>query len=246
MSVPDCCLKSFKWEGTPVGRVGTLAANDSYITGDNPDAAVLFIHDLLGWTFPNARLLADHYAKEANATVYVPDFFGGWVVPFEPVLNGRFHELDMETFRENNGRESREAEIFACARALREKYQKVGAVGFCYGGWAVFRLGANEHQPPLVDCITAGHPSLLTKEDIDGVAVPTQMLAPEVDSQYTPELKSYTFETLLKAGVPFDYQHLPGVEHACLVRGDPGKSGEREAMARGKDAAVSWMEQYLH
>ncbi|KGY15752.1 hypothetical protein PABG_11410 [Paracoccidioides brasiliensis Pb03] len=37
----------------------------------------------------------------------------------------------------NNSREIREPEIFACAKALRQKsYKKVGAIGFCYGGWA--------------------------------------------------------------------------------------------------------------
>lgn len=28
-----------------------------------------------GWTLNNARLLADHYAKEADATVYLPDLY---------------------------------------------------------------------------------------------------------------------------------------------------------------------------
>ncbi|KAH1605294.1 hypothetical protein KXX21_003450 [Aspergillus fumigatus] len=65
------------------GRTAKLAKNDVYIVGDNPDVAIIIIHDLLGWTFPNVRLLADHYAREANATVYIPDFFGGEVLPME-------------------------------------------------------------------------------------------------------------------------------------------------------------------
>ncbi|GJC83617.1 hydrolase tropI [Colletotrichum liriopes] len=246
MTIPSCCLKAFEWDGTPTGQTDKLAGNDVYITGDNPDAAILLVHDLLGWTFPNARLLADHYAREANATVYLPDFFGGWVVDFEPVLAGRFHEVDMGSFQKNNARDIREPEIFNFARALRGKHNKIAAVGFCYGGWAVFRLGAKEHDPPLVDCITAGHPSWLTKEDMDDVTVPVQMLAPEVDPTFTSELKSYCFETMLKKGVPFEYHHFPGVEHACLTRGDPKKAGEREAMARGKAAAVSWFNMFLH
>lgn len=245
MSVASCCLKGFQWEGTSAGRIGTLAQNNAYITGDNPDRAVLLVHDLLGWTFPNTRLLADHYAREANATVYVPDFFDGEVVPFEPITKGRWHEVDVAGFVKKNSRDIREPEIFECAKALRAKHKKVGAVGFCFGGWAVFRLGAKEHQPPLVDCITAGHPTWLTKKDIDEVAVPVQILAPELDAVYTTELKTYSFETISNLRIPFDYQHFPGVEHACFVRGDPDKTGEREAMARGKNAAVSWFRQFL-
>jgi dienelactone hydrolase len=68
----------------------------------------------------------------------------------------------------------------------------------------------------------------------------------EIDPVYTAELKTHSFETITKLGVPFDYQHFPGVEHACFVRGDNETAGEREAMARGKNAAVSWFRQFLH
>lgn len=245
MSITPCCLKGFEWEGTPTGRVGKLANNETYIAGDNPDRAVLLIIDLFGWTFPNARLLADHYAKEASATVYVPDYFGGESLPVEHLLKAEFQKIDFQGFLKRNSREIREPEIFDCAQALKTKYKKVGAVGYCYGGWAVFRLGAKEHQPPLVDCIAAGHPSLLTKKDIDEVAVPVQILAPEIDAAFTAEMKTYSFETIQKLGVPFDYLHFPEVEHSCLTRGDQTVKGEREAMTRGKDVAAGWFNQFL-
>ena len=56
-----------------MGKDTKLANNDAYVTGSNKDVAIVLIHDLFGWTFTNARLLADHFAKEVNATVYVPD-----------------------------------------------------------------------------------------------------------------------------------------------------------------------------
>ncbi|EER41652.1 dienelactone hydrolase [Histoplasma capsulatum var. duboisii H88] len=245
MSASDCCLKGFEWDGTPTGRVGKLGNNDVYIAGDNSDVAVMLIHDLFGWTFPNLRILADHYAREANVTVYLPDFFGGAILSFENIIAGRFDLIDIPNFMKENGREIREPEIFECARALRLSYKKVGAIGFCYGGWAVFRLGAKEHQPRLVDCISMGHPTWLTKKDIDEVAVPLQVLAPETDRMYSPELKLHTFETIQKLGLPLDYHHFPGVEHGCLVRGDARHQGEREAMTRAKNAAVGWFKQCL-
>jgi len=69
----DCCLKGFRWNGQPKGHETKVGGNDTYVTGSNPDVAIIVIADLFGWTFPNTRLLADHYAEEANATVYVPD-----------------------------------------------------------------------------------------------------------------------------------------------------------------------------
>ncbi|GME44837.1 dienelactone hydrolase family protein [Neofusicoccum parvum] len=249
---PPCCLTGTPHPGTPVGRTGTLSSNRAYITGTNPRAAILLIHDLLGWTFPNTRLLADHYAQHASATVFVPDFFDGAALPAAPLLAGPAHwgpELDVAGFVARNAREVREPEVVACARALRAEagFERVAAVGFCYGGWAVFRLGAREWgDERLVDCVCAGHPSLLTEADVDGVGVPVQVLAPEVDPAFTAELKRYTFGRLMELGVPFDWQHFPGVEHACLVRGDPERVGEREAMVRGRNAAVAWLRQWLH
>lgn len=69
----QCCLSGFTWDGTPVGKETKLADKNTYVTGSNKDVAIMIVHDLFGWTLPNLRLLADHYAKEADATVYMPD-----------------------------------------------------------------------------------------------------------------------------------------------------------------------------
>jgi hypothetical protein len=69
----QCCLQGFKWDGTPNGKESTLANNKAYVTGSNPDVAIMVIADLFGWTFINERLLSDRYAKEADATVFMPD-----------------------------------------------------------------------------------------------------------------------------------------------------------------------------
>jgi dienelactone hydrolase len=250
----DCCLKASLWEGTPTGAETTLPGvpNPTYVSQPTSPSrvAILLVHDIFGWTFLNNRLLTDAYAREANATVYLPDFFGGEVVTMEG-----FNKLDLPGFLKRNARSVREPEILAYARALRAsgQYDKIGAIGFCYGGWAVFRLGAEEFVDPasgrpLVDAISTGHPSLLTEKDVEelSVLVPAQLIAPEFDHVYTPEMKHFTFTTLLKRNVPFEYQHLPGVEHGCLVRGDANKNGERAAMVRGKNAAVTWFKQWLH
>ncbi|KAL3437000.1 Alpha/Beta hydrolase protein [Aspergillus tetrazonus] len=250
MSVPKCCISGFTWSGTPTGRTGKLANNDVYIAGDDTDVAILFIADLFGWTFPNVRLLADHFAREIGATVFVPDYFGGEVLDFDLLAAEKFDQIDLKGFIARNGREQREGEIFETARALKRDlgFKKVGAVGYCYGGWASLRLGAKEHAEqgkPLIDCISIGHPSLLTKKDTDEVSVPVQVLAPEIDPVYSAEMKSYTFETLQRLNLPFDYQHFPGVAHACFIRGDENTPGERDAMVKGKNAAVAWFTQYL-
>ena len=110
--------------------------------------------------------------------------------------------MDLPGFLGRNSREIREPEMAAFVRTLRSEkgFDKVGVIGYCYGGWAVFRLAGMEdgRGRRLVDCATAGHPSLVTKEDIDGVRpdVAVQVLAPEHDTAYTTELKIHTFVAL--------------------------------------------------
>ncbi|KAI0459909.1 putative hydrolase [Xylaria acuta] len=248
MSFSSCCLKTFTWGGTPTGKEVKLANNDSYVTGDNKDAAVLFIHDLFGWKYNNIRLLADHYAREADVTVYVPDFFGGWVVDWELVEQERFDKIDLAAMAKTNSREVRGPEMEACAKALKGEhgFKRLGAIGFCYGGWAVCDLAHKKHEPKLVDAVSMGHPSWLVKEDIENLAVPIQILAPEIDHAFPTELKAYTFETLLKLNLPFDYVHYPGIVHGGLVRGKETVAKEREAMASAKNSAVAWFKEHLH
>ncbi|KAK3111239.1 hypothetical protein LTR53_013715 [Teratosphaeriaceae sp. CCFEE 6253] len=211
MSLHPCCVKGFVWDAEPTGKTIPFptSSNQAYVAGSNPDVAVMLIPDIFGWDFVNNRLLADHFAREIDATVYLPDFYGGESVP-PAILNldvpaWAAHGFDVGAFVTRNSRAVREPEIFACARKLRGEYKKLGAVGYCYGGWVVCRLGAK--GVGLVDCVSMGHPSMLTKEDLDGVGVPMQVLAPEIDAAYTAELKEHTFKALQKNGVVFDYQH---------------------------------------
>lgn len=76
MAAPQkCCFTGFEWTGEPKGETIEFptTSNQAYKTGSNTDVAILFVHDLVGWKYRNARLLADHYAREVGATVYLPD-----------------------------------------------------------------------------------------------------------------------------------------------------------------------------
>ncbi|KAL6234649.1 hypothetical protein BDW75DRAFT_230943 [Aspergillus navahoensis] len=225
----DCCFKGFRWNGKPRGQQVMLAGRDCYRTGTESRVAILLIHDLFGCTFTNTRILADHLAEEVGATVYVPDFFGGEALPPDILLD-----------------ETRWNEIFACATALRAAhgYASIGAIGFCFGGWAVFRLGAKDVR--LVDCISTAHPTFLEKEEIRQVGVPVQIMAPEHDPQFTEELKAFSNEVLPKLGVPYDYQYFPSLTHGFATRGNPNDREEKLGVERAKDAAVLWFRHWLH
>ncbi|KAK3197079.1 hypothetical protein GRF29_1536g547565 [Pseudopithomyces chartarum] len=244
--ITECCISGFQWDGTPTGKEGKIADTETYIVGNHNKVAILVVADLFGWTFTNTRLLCDAYATEADATVYLPDFFGGEVLnPSIIADKNRWDEFDLEGWSERNAKETRWPELKAVAQILREKYEKVGVIGYCYGGWSLFRLGSRAENG-LVDCISTAHPTLLTKEEIDGIGVPVQICAPEVDNAFTPELKAYANEVIPTKGVPYDYQYFPGVEHAFATRGNLDDEKEKRAMLRAKRAQVGWMREWLH
>ena len=174
--------------------------------------------------------------------------FGGEVLPADILCTdpSNWTSFDLPAFISRNTKQIRTPEITAFAQTLRSRHAKLGAVGFCFGGWAVFHLGTKSHPgPPLVDCISTGHPTWLTKDEIQNVGVPVQILAPEFDPEFTAELKRFANETIPNLGVAYDYQFFPGLEHAFCTRGDPGKGKEREGMERAKNAAVGWFRLWL-
>lgn len=182
----ECCTTGHLWTGTPTGREDTLSTgHKAYIAGSNPKRAVFIIHDALGWALKNTRLLADEYAKEANATVYLPDFFDNWAVPEDDVvikIEGdkcwldRNEDFDWNGWYQKNG-PARYPEVLAVAKALSDKHEFLGAVGFCWGGSAGFKL-ANKEYEGMLDCITIAHPGPPEEEDLRKFGIPVQIISP--------------------------------------------------------------------
>lgn len=151
--------------------------------------------------------------------------------------------FDIPAFIARNTKTKRYPEISASANTLKSTYPKVGAIGYCYGAWAVFRLGAS---PSTIDAISAAHPSLLETHEMDGVSVPVQILAPEKDVAFTQELKEYANRVLPTRGVPYEYVFFPGVKHGFAARGNSGDEVQRASLERAKRCAVGFFKEFLH
>lgn len=155
-------------------------------------------------------------------------------------------KYDHKAFVSRNSKEIRWPEIKRAAEDLRMLHNRTGVIGYCFGGWSSFSLGSSQFTPRLVDCISAAHPTFLTREEMDNIGVPVQIVAPEKDPVFNPELKKYANEVIPTKGLPYDYSFFPRVEHAFVTRGDLKKDGERVAMLRAKRVQVGWMREWLH
>jgi len=240
----DKCKSGYNWDGKPTGSETSLADVKTYVTGTNKDAAVMIIHDIFGWTFKNARVLADHFAKEANVTCYIPDFFDGEVVDPDMLSTPEKQKtFSIPDFIGRHNKDVRYPTITKFAKALKSQYSKTAAIGYCYGGWACLKLGSD---PSLVDAISMAHPSLVEKPEIDGVKVPIQIMAPETDQAFTPELKEYANKVIPTLGVPYEYIYFPGLVHGFATKGDPNNSLQKDGLERAKNSAVKFFLEFLH
>lgn len=90
------------------------------------------------------------------------------------------------------------------------------------------------------------HPSMVEEFEVDAVSVPTQILAPQHDPIFTPELKTYCNKVIPTLGVEYDYQYFPNLAHGFATRGDPNNPVQKKGLERAKNAAVQWFVQHLH
>ncbi|KAI4188323.1 MAG: hypothetical protein LQ346_005335 [Caloplaca aetnensis] len=243
----QCCISGFAWNGKPQGREEKLGKHNTYVAGSaDSGVAILFLHDIFGWKFGNNRLLADHFAKEVGATVYLPDFFDGEVVEEDTIATPEKQaNFDFAAWFGRNNKDIRGPEVFEAARILKQElgFQKVGAIGYCWGGWAAFQVGAKGRN--LVDCISVAHPTFLLPEEIDAIDVPVQIIAPENDMMFKPELKAYANKKIPELNIGYDYQYFPNLSHGFATRGDPNNMTQKAGLERAKNAAVTWFATWL-
>ena len=152
-------------------------------------------------------------------------------------------KFDIGAFIGRHSKEARYPECEAVVKEMKKTHTKIGTVGYCWGAWACFQLGGKGKN--LIDCTSVAHPSLLSKDEIENLAVPVQINSPEHDPQYTAELKEYSNKVIPTLNIPYDYQYYPGLTHGFAVRGDQSNKEQKDGLERCKNATVHWFNEVL-
>ena len=68
-------------------------------------------------------------------------------------------KINIDEWIARNSKEFRYPEVEAFVKALKHKhgFQRIGAIGFCWGGWAAFQLGAKGTIPQIHCPIECSH-----------------------------------------------------------------------------------------
>ena len=280
---PPCneCIKGTIHKGQPQGKTETLYGLTTYIVGNrtNPRATIVMYSDIFGLPLVNNKLIADAYAKSCEYLVYLPDFFKGDPVPLKtadvllPVdaskqsaiskyggLLAKAPAFVMWMTRHKEGPTNKTfIDFMQSLRRATPRSQKIGAVGFCWGGKYAIRAGLESNmiqiegeKVPLVDAVAALHPShLALPADVEKLVVPTSIGWGVEDEGVKFEQKGLVegvHEKAKKAG-----KKLPEIEHKVYrpgrhgfaVRGNPDDPQERKCLEDSVTQVLDWFKKWL-
>jgi dienelactone hydrolase len=255
---------------------------NTYVIGNrtNPRAIIVMYSDIFGLGLPNNKLIADSYAKSGEYLVYLPDFFEGDPVRLKladlliPVDEKKQSSLGKYTgllasapsfvmwlMRHKEGPTNKVCmDFLGKLRRATPASQKIGMVGFCWGGRYAIRAGLESNiieiegrgKVPLVDAVVALHPSnMVYPDDVEKIVVPTTFGWGLEDPQVKIELKAKTEEIHAKAAqggrkVP-ETEHkvyTPG-RHGFAVRGNPDDPQERKCLEDSVAQVLDWFKRWL-
>ncbi|MCJ1233203.1 hypothetical protein MMC14_001158 [Varicellaria rhodocarpa] len=243
----QCCTIGVKHEGQPQGKMITIGKTEAYIatpssssssSTPNPTVAILILTDVIGHAFPNAQLIADQFAAN-NYLTLMPDLFAGDPVPLQ-----RGPGFQLQDWLVNHTPAHTEPVVTAAIKYLREelKVQRVGAVGYCFGGKYVVRgLGEGGGVDVGILC----HPSFVEEGELEGVKGPVGVAAAETDTIFPAEKRHRSEEVLKKVGVPYQFNLYSGVEHGFAVRADLSTKVAKYAKEAAFLQAVQWFDTHL-
>ncbi|KAK4616884.1 uncharacterized protein CLAFUR5_20294 [Fulvia fulva] len=282
IGMSSCCLsgKLADTTKTPSGKEEEIGGLQVYVArpeNDSVTKSVIFLADIFGWRLPNVRLLADNYAK-SGFTAYIPDIHDGDFLPID-FLDTAEPPLPKREARSLTDSAAATASIGAMlgpwlikhreavARPVIEGFinhvrgvpgtDKVGAIGFCWGG----RYAILAAQKPFsgaegrgVDAAYACHPSLVAiPGDFDPVVVPLSLAVGDKDSLLSNEQVEEIRSALQKKEKGEQGEKISASEievyqdqiHGFALRGDWSAAKDKKAMDEAEKQGIKWFEKYL-
>ncbi|KAK4935312.1 hypothetical protein LTR10_023628 [Elasticomyces elasticus] len=275
------CIKGTIHKGQPLGREELIHGLNTYVIGNrtNPRGIIVMYSDIFSLPLPNNKLIADAYAKSGEWLVYFPDFFKGDPVPLKnvntliPVDAAKQSKFSLYTgllafmpsfllwmTRHKESPTNKVCMDFLQAlRLATPKEQKIGMVGFCWGGKYAIRAGLESNmiekggqKVPLVDAVVALHPSHLTlPDDVEHLVVPVSYGWGVEDSAVKFEQKSKVEQ--IHAAAKSKGRKVPEMEHQVYrpgrhgfaVRGNPDNPEERACLENSQKQVLSWFDRWI-
>ncbi|KAL8947729.1 MAG: hypothetical protein Q9222_006025 [Ikaeria aurantiellina] len=274
IGMSSCCLSGVVHDGKPTGRIDTIGGLDTYIAEPKDGSktrSIVFISDIFGWAFPNTRLLADQYAL-AGFYTYLPDFHEGDSLPIsslqniEPPLKKQATlsvadkaanaavtaTLGPWLVKHREGVSKPLIDGFINTIRMTPGTDKVGCVGFCWGGrYAILQAHGPSQEPGVVggvDAAFTAHPSLLAvPADFDNVNRPLSIALGTRDGLVDEGTRGGIIDIMAtKTGVEHEVRLYEGQVHGFALRSDWSSDEDKKAMDEATRQGIEWLDKYLN
>ncbi|XP_006461676.1 hypothetical protein AGABI2DRAFT_193078 [Agaricus bisporus var. bisporus H97] len=268
MSCPDCTTGA-NLPGTPKGVIkddgSYFAAAPKGGEGSEHKRAVLLLTDAFGLGLDNPKIMADYFAEQLHCDVWVPDIWAGKPLIKESELKmpekagekigflgwSRFYMTMLPKIGKIiSNRPSvvdKRIKNFINKIKADNKYENMGAVGYCFGGACCARLAATD----AVDTVVICHPGNFSLKLIDKFIIPVSFVCAEDDFTF-PTAKRQKAERLLaqrakddKRGVEYEFQDYKGTVHGFAARPNTQLPEIKEAFEKSLEQTVSWFKKRL-
>ncbi|KAI3607861.1 dienelactone hydrolase endo--beta-d-glucanase [Moniliophthora roreri] len=216
MSCPDC------YTGTilPGEPTGTLQPDfDGAYLSPGPEGstlhAIILLTDIFGLGTPNPKLIADNLSKQLSCDVWIPDLFQGkppvkpdqMKAPERPGQRMNWLSFFFAAIpaipgfiRVRAAKTDSRIKSFIEKLKIERKYERLGAVGYCFGGAACVRLGATG----LVNSVVICHPGGFSFQQVLAMKVPCSWVCAEED---------FTFSQATRIKTEKEFQSRKGKEN---------------------------------
>jgi len=266
------CVSGSRLPGTPQGTMFKVGPTDCYYaralerapTADKN--AILLFTDIFGLALENSKIIADDFAKETGLDVYVPDMFAGhppvsnedlqpydhWQVGVKPPLwknlGFTWQVLKAMPYLLTTSWPSNVTKrMCAFIETLKKEkgLEKVGAVGYCYGGQMIAEL-APYH---LLSSGVIYHPGDFPLKLVTQMDFPVSWVVVEEDFAF-PAKKSAEAEQLLEARqgadkVDYEFKKYMGTRHGFGCRPALEIPEVRKAFEEAGEQTVQWFKKTL-
>ncbi|KDR70046.1 hypothetical protein GALMADRAFT_903078 [Galerina marginata CBS 339.88] len=240
----SCCFKGFQHEGTPVGKVITIADVETYVSDPpadttGPKKVVIFFSDVFGPLCNNAKLIQDYFASHGFYVLGLDYFFGDNVDAYVNKPDWQEKRLAWFDFSIKRAAEPTKKWL----KVVREIHgdAKYFAVGYCFGAPHVLDFAANKLIPSIA---AIAHPSFLNESHFENLKKPLLLSCAEIDSLFTPQARHRAEEILAKNNSSYHLQLFSGVEHSFASRGDESVEHIRWAKEESARSIVAWFKRF--
>jgi len=234
-------------------------------SGTPSKRAVVFLTDAFGLPLINCKIMADEFARRLDCDVWVPQIFTNrqplaelhqlsrlpqsakerlsWGDLFSTI----FEMLPRLLIMFRNRSSVVDPRVIEYTKKLRadKKYEKIGCVGYCFGGGIAIRVG----NSGAFDSLVPTHPGNFTLANVKSIKVPVLFACAEADHGFGEQLRNEVEAAMASRkgddSVEYKLTTYPGTAHGFAARPNLKIPEVKEAYESALNDTVAWFDKTL-